>query len=138
MRIATARFPVMLGVHAVEARVELIDLRNQLVDPLHDVLALLIRFQELAVEGADPLAAVLELATQARVLGTLVSVGGGQLGDDLLESLEVESVRRDAWPGSARPDLSEPDLSELESEMAGPGRSRILPGDPETRQAEFR
>src|SRR5262245_56944735 len=119
MRTATARLVVISGVLVLAARLVLLDLRDQLVDSLDHVRPILVGFQQLAVEGADALAALLELAAQARVLGALLAVGGRELGDHLLEPFEVVAVgagsiragllgSRDLVPGLVRSESLRP------------------------------
>jgi hypothetical protein len=57
---------------AVESRVEVVELRDQLVDALRHILALLIGFEELSFQGTDLAGALLQLAPQRPVLAAVL------------------------------------------------------------------
>jgi hypothetical protein len=66
-----------------------IELRDELVDALGDVLALLVRLEHLLLERVDASRLLLDLAAQARVLDPQAPVALGERFDRALQSSEV-------------------------------------------------
>jgi hypothetical protein len=75
-----------------ELRIEVIDLADQLVDPLRDVLPALMRFPEIAFQRLDALHPRCELLSEASILLAQPFGRIDQCSDGALEAIEV--VRR--------------------------------------------
>ena len=87
-----AKGTTLLGVRLAELRVEVIDLRDHLVDALGDVLSPLVCLEQLTIEGTDPTRLLLDLASQRRSLLALTPVLLRERGNGALESLEIVGV----------------------------------------------
>jgi len=68
----------------------MVELRHELVDPLHDVLALLVRLEQSLLQAADVSRLLLDLAPQPGVLAAQPTVRLCERLDGALESPEVE------------------------------------------------
>jgi hypothetical protein len=75
-----------------ETRVDLVDLRDQVVDAFRRVLAALIHLEKLVVERADAAFALLELAAQVAVLVSERSISLDQGAHRALEAIELVTV----------------------------------------------
>jgi hypothetical protein len=71
-------------------RLEVVDLRDQVVDALGRVAPPLVGLEDLAVERAQALALLGELAAQRRVLALQALPIPDELRDGALEALEIE------------------------------------------------
>ena len=83
---------MLLGVGLAELRLEVIELRDHLVDALRHVLSPLVRFEQLPFEGTNATRLLFDLAPQARTLLALPPVRLGERGNGPLESLEIVGV----------------------------------------------
>ena len=70
----------------------MVELRDELVDALRDVLALLVRLEDLLLQAVDAPALLLDLAPQPGVLVPQPTVSLGQRLDRALEPPEVVVV----------------------------------------------
>jgi hypothetical protein len=68
----------------------MVELGQQLVDPLRHVLALLVRLEQPLLERADLSRLLLDLAPQPRVLAAKSTVRIGQVSYRTFESAEIE------------------------------------------------
>jgi len=106
----------------------MIELGDQLVDALRHVLPLLIRFQKLALEGADPLALAVDLAAELHVQRALRAAFVGERSDRTLEPREVMDVpvvgrNRGTPPATNRTD-DRRRPSSAQSQIAGPNSQK--------------
>ncbi len=84
---STTRPRLVLG--CAELSVQMIELGDELVDALRNILALLIRFEQLTIEGTKLAALLIELSAQTDVLVQLALVRPHEIFDDTLQSFEV-------------------------------------------------
>lgn len=80
----------MLG--CAELSVQMVELGDELVDTLGDVLAPLVRFEELPLECAKLAPLLFQLASKTDVLIDLALVRANEVFDDTHQSFEVESL----------------------------------------------
>jgi hypothetical protein len=78
-----------LGAGRFELRIELIEVRDQLVDALHGILTALVRSEQLRLERSDATVAFFELAPQVGRLAAKAGVGLGESGYRIFEPIEV-------------------------------------------------
>ena len=94
---------MLLGVGLAELRVEVIELRDHLVDALGDVLSPLVRLEQLSFEGTNATRLLFDLASQRPGLLALSPVRLRERGDGALESLEVVDAPFVRNEGTPRP-----------------------------------
>jgi hypothetical protein len=80
----------------IQLRVELIEMRDQLIDALGCVLSTLIGRDELAVERSNAARGVGEFPSDFGVVGLETVVRSGQRGDGRLQSAEIVGAFLDA------------------------------------------
>ena len=109
---------MLLGVGLAELRVEVIELRDHLVQAFRNVLSPLVRLEQLSFEGTDAARLFLDLASQRRGLLALTFVRIRERADGALESLEVIGVSFVRNEGTPRPHRIVPGSEEF-SQAAG-------------------
>jgi hypothetical protein len=72
-----------------ELSVQMVELGDELVDALRDILALLVRLEQLALQSAKLATLLLELAAHTSVLVDLALIRPDEIFDDAFQSFEV-------------------------------------------------